>query len=314
MKPEVGDSRPVDGLAQYRIDYCNLPLFVHEETLNCAMKGCIPCCYKVIPTGNLMPTNVRPEMCFRANTTAFPAGLYHFKQKILTVGDGDFSFSLSLAKGLDITKETQESGPMMVATSYEPINSLKAIYPMVVKTTSDLRNRGVTVLHEIDANFLLTGSNPLPEKYQHTFDVIAWNFPCVRALAGADGQVSEIDMNISMLRQFFSSVSRLLKNTSTNCDSNSDTTSDVKTQSLSEVHITHKTMEPFSWWDIVSLAQENGLVYQGSMVFDKYLYPGYVNRKALDKKSFPMHDAQVLFTFCADKVTQYLDRIISPVL
>lgn len=36
--------------------------------------------------------------------------------------------------------------------------------------------------------------------------------------------------------------------------------------------------------------------YFGRIVFDRYLFPPYIPRKALDRKSFPSHDA-VLFAF-----------------
>jgi hypothetical protein len=36
---------------------------------------------------------------------------------------------------------------------------------------------------------------------------------------------------------------------------------------------------------------DNKLFYNGSVVFDKCVYKPYNNRKALDKKSFPIFDA-----------------------
>ena len=35
-------------------------------------------------------------------------------------------------------------------------------------------------------------------------------------------------------------------------------------------------------------------------MFDKYLYPGYTNRKALDQKSFPCNDA-LIYVFCQEE-------------
>jgi hypothetical protein len=50
-------------------------------------------------------------------------------------------------------------------------------------------------------------------------------------------------------------------------------------------------------WNIIEIAQSNGWHHQGSVVFDKYLYPGYTNRKALHQKSFPSNDALVTTAF-----------------
>ena len=62
--------------------------------------------------------------------------------------------------------------------------------------------------------------------------------------------------------------------------------------------------QPFSWWRIVDLAAECGLKHLGSVAFDRCLYPGYVNRKVLDKKSFPVHDA-LTYIFAASTDPAY---------
>jgi hypothetical protein len=67
-----------------------------------------------------------------------------------------------------------------------------------------------------------------------------------------------------------------------------------------QLHIAHKTIEPFSWWGITDLARECGFRQCCSVVFDRCLYPGYVNRKVLDKKSFPSSDARV-FVFTSNE-------------
>ena len=84
---------------------------VHAETLNCATNKCLPCIYKIFPKGELpicfrkktqndgvikFPPNVRPELCPRFKLGSY-SGLYIREQQILTVGDGDLSFSLSIA-------------------------------------------------------------------------------------------------------------------------------------------------------------------------------------------------------------------------
>lgn len=55
----------------------------------------------------------------------------------------------------------------------------------------------------------------------------------------------------------------------------------------------HKTSEPFSWWDLPSIAGSNGFRHVGSVALDVCCYPEYVNRRALSSRSFPHSDAQV---------------------
>jgi Domain of unknown function (DUF2431) len=62
-----------------------------------------------------------------------------------------------------------------------------------------------------------------------------------------------------------------------------------------EIHITHKTKPPFNQWSIVDLVAGSSpqLSYLGRLVFDRCLLQPYIPRKALDRKSFPLHDACV---------------------
>lgn len=256
--------------------------YVHADTLNCAEKGCIACLYKIFPTGTgldgaALPSNVRPELCPRSNPTSAAggggspwAGLYTRGGSILTVGDGDLSFSLGLAKLLSSKNISFD----LLATTHESESVVMSVYPLARSNVAELRRLSASVLHEIDATRFRDSLGTGPE-HDGKYDVIAWNFPCVRMPKGADGQVSEIDTNKNLLRGFFSNCSYLLR------------------PLTGELHVTHKTIEPFSWWKIVDLARESGLELLGTVVFDRYLYPGYVNRKVLDNKSFPLHDARV---------------------
>ena len=64
-----------------------------------------------------------------------------------------------------------------------------------------------------------------------------------------------------------------------------------------EIHMCHKTKPPFNQWKLEQVAVESLndegplLEYAGRIVLDKFLLPPYTPRKALDKKSFPCHDA-----------------------
>ena len=102
-----------------------------------------------------------------------------------------------------------------------------------------------------------------------------------------------MDSNKIMIREFARQCVRLFDSIGDGCG---------------QVLVSHKTKPPYNHWDIRSLMVHAGdssdspknLVYSGSFVFDKCLFPLYTNRKALDKKSFTMHDA-VCHVFTVDE-------------
>ena len=160
------------------------PLHVMVETVQCALSGCVPCCAKVLINQQGAWTslpNARPETCFRlvraANSAKMPRvisiGLYRQGQSILTVGDGDFSFSLALARAL--------KGARVVATSYESHASLAKVYGAVcTDALRELEQLGAVVAHGVDAAELGT-TLPVGAVPTGGFDRVVWNFPCASA-------------------------------------------------------------------------------------------------------------------------------------
>ena len=52
-----------------------------------------------------------------------------------------------------------------------------------------------------------------------------------------------------------------------------------------------------------------GLDLACSLVFDRALFPGYINRKALHRKSFPCHDAQIyVFKFNGNATPEWVHK------
>ncbi|KAG3112892.1 hypothetical protein PI124_g1925 [Phytophthora idaei] len=256
-------------------------LHVHRDTLRCALTRCIACCYKIVLHNRpgLLP-NVRPEVCPRmasnvkadddqetsapAQADEYSIGLYDATpvKNILTVGDGNFSYSLALARALG-----PDSGVQLVTTSHESKKSVVETYPDGEKILDELHAMPhVTVHHEVDA----TDAEQMKTLGQ--FDRVIWNFPCVRAPRGEDGQNDEMETNKKLLNDFFAHVAQILTPSG-------------------EVHVTHKTKKPFGQWGIESIAKTNKLRHQQSVVFDRCLYPGYSNKKVLSKGSFPIWDS-----------------------
>lgn len=253
-------------------------LLVHRETLRCAETRCVACCYKIAlySRPGLLP-NVRPELCPRMASASPPAGrvgLYDAGKlaRVLTVGDGNFSYSLALGKALAPRVE-------VVATSHESRETVVETYPDGARILDELAAMDkVTVLHGVDA----TDAQQMHALGQ--FDRVIWNFPCVRAPRGEDGQNQEMEVNKKLLADFFAHVARMLT-------------------PGGEVHVTHKTKPPFGQWGIEAIAEASGLRHSASVIFDRCLYPGYSNKKVLSKGSFPIWDSQT-FVFLPASVEE----------
>lgn len=245
------------------------PLYAHAETVCCFAAGCVCCAYRLVvqPPPKSMP-NKRPSECLRAGRRASAAGLYVAGQRIATLGDGDLSFSLSLARsGL---------GAKLIATTYLTRVQLHASYGQsaVEATLRELSALGATVRHGVDASdasALLALAADVGR-----FDRVVWNFPCVAASPGADGQLEQIDDNKELVRLFFRGVA-----------------AEGVLAPGGEVHVSHKMKPPFGHWGIQALAG-GAFRFRGGVVFDRALHPGYTTRKVAGTKSFPTWDAQVL--------------------
>lgn len=297
-------------------------LYVHSDTLQCTLKHrCIPCSYKIIihrPRGASCQPNQRPERCPRFRPHFDPEtnnnnnnGSGHSpllsNRLTLIVGDGNFSYSLALVRQLHSSttrttaSDSSTTTSTLIATSHESKDSIIQTYPDGAEILSQLLETAagsssdlvhIQVKHEIDATNESHLRSLLPKTNDQNhpgFDLIVWNFPCIRVDQGLDGQNQEMEQNKTLLREFFRSSQSVLK-----VDG--------------EIHVTHKTKAPFGQWNIVRLAQEAGLVYSHSTVFDRCLVPGYTNKKVLSSDSFPIWDAQT-YVF---RKTRVSDKILAP--
>ena len=198
-------------------------------------------------------------------------GLYVDGMQILCVGDGDFSFSTSLARNLHLGGD---GGAHVTATSHESFGVLRDVYPNFGDVMEELDRHGVEVLHGIDATKL---AETLPGSEERLYHRIVFNFPCVavRDSPANDGQNNEMDANKALVDAFLKSAVPLL-------------------HPGGEIHIRHKTKPPFSQWDLPGIisACSDELKETGRIAFDRTVYYPYANRKALDKRSFPASDAE----------------------
>jgi hypothetical protein len=287
---------------------------------------CISCAYKIANFDvaldsafrDIVP-NVRPECCPRSSpltsATAAENNImivgYQKGMHVLTVGDGDFSFSIAIAKAV-IDKEDASSG-MVVATSYENEQTLQNVYPEFTTNLHQLTNfntnttrQNIIIGYNVDATNLVTTLPTSINNQCNYYHRIVWNFPCTAILDGQDGQNNEMEHNKELVRKFICNALPFM--------------SDMEG---SEIHLLHKTKPPYNQWLLEKVALEGLAVvsnidvdfvvkddhnhvvkqprqrrsrvleYKGRLVFDKCIYQPYTPRKALDKRSFPCHDACV---------------------
>ncbi|KAK1631756.1 hypothetical protein QYE76_006071 [Lolium multiflorum] len=192
---------------------------------------------------------------------------YSSDQSILTVGDGDFSFSLALATAfgsgknivatsLDTYVCTEQFTPRaFLARKSASTEELNTKYSHAVSNVKELERLGATVLHGVDVKEM----NVHADLWPRLFDRIVFNFPH----AGFNGREDNADMIKShqeLVRGFFSTARHMLFR-------------------QGEVHVTHKTKHPYWTWGIEQLASESSLTMLEEAAFQIQDYPGYNQKR-----------------------------------
>ncbi|WOH16258.1 hypothetical protein DCAR_0935808 [Daucus carota subsp. sativus] len=175
---------------------------------------------------------------------------YSSSQRILLVGEGNYSFAVSLAKAF-------RSAHNIVATSLDSLGDLGKKYSDAVANVRELEEMGGLVLSGLDAtqmkdHYFLTTQR---------FDRIVYNFPHV-GFRFPEANGCQIKMNKDLVKGFLRNAKALLKKDS------------------GEIHVTHKNGDPYDKWDLVKKAQKLGLVLHETMPFYQQKYPGYLNKRA----------------------------------
>ncbi|KAJ8598268.1 hypothetical protein CTAYLR_005984 [Chrysophaeum taylorii] len=243
-------------------------LYCLASTARCAAGGCVHCAYKVCQKSSpltTLPPNWRPELCGRSGSEG--ASLFA-GCRVLTVGDGDLSFSVALRR----------AGVRVVATTLaESLDDLERRYPK-----SPVRVFFRELEEEEEGNVVFGVDATKPPKFADLYDRVVFNFPCVDVPRGKDGQNPEsgvadsvaVERNRDLVRAFARAAV------------------DGFLAPAGEILVSHKTKPPFSWWRVPDVVCEGtGLELRGAIVFDRASFAPYKNRKAMDNASFPAHDA-----------------------
>ncbi|CAI0629106.1 unnamed protein product [Linum tenue] len=174
---------------------------------------------------------------------------YCSRHKILLVGEGDFSFSASLALAFGTAAFN------IVATSLNSQEFLSKNYSKAMANIAGLRARGCLVMHGLDAtkmadHVLLKGMK---------FDRVVFNFPHAGfyPAESTNSQIRFVKRHQKLIRLFFMNAKKLLK------------------EDGGEVHITHKTNAFHREWDLEGLASVTGLMLVAREKFNFIEYPGY---------------------------------------
>ncbi|KAH9607663.1 hypothetical protein KSS87_011632 [Heliosperma pusillum] len=169
-------------------------------------------------------------------------GPYSSIQRILLVGEGDFSFSTSLAKAFG-------SASNMIATSLNSQGLLTKNYSKFLTNKRELEIRGCIVIHGVDATNMIRHS--LLGKLK--FDRIIYNFPHTGCFGGS---YTDLVKNRKLVRGFVRNAKKMM---------NED----------GEIHITHKSSSLFRLWDLPKIGHDQGLQLIQEIKFERNMYPEY---------------------------------------
>ncbi|KAJ1921253.1 hypothetical protein H4219_000854 [Mycoemilia scoparia] len=207
---------------------------------------------------------------------------YSKNDYILLVGEGNFSFSHSIAK-------TIGTGKNIVATAYDSESVVEEKYTNdAVNHIKELKDLGGTVLFDIDATKLEKRKILKNKRFTH----IIFNFPhCL----GIKDQDRNILSNQQLLLNFFNSASKLLttpaSQTVSNKDESLDEPSDFEENGavpdlnrFGEIHVSLKSGLPYDNWDIRMLSRKAGLRSKVTMPFNLKWFPLYEHRRTLGFK------------------------------
>ena len=169
--------------------------------------------------------------------------------KVLLIGEGDLSFSLSLHNTHKFTSLT--------CTVFDSEQTLHSKYPQSATTVTTLRSAGHTVLFNVD------GTKPPKaiNKRAGTWDAIIFMFPHTGGLTkDVDRQIR---VNQELVLGFFTQAKKLME------------------PMKGVVIVTTFAGKPYEEWDIRSLAKSLGLRVRRSGVFEWKMFPGYKHARTL---------------------------------
>jgi len=239
--------------------------------------------------------------------------LYAVNGRILTIGDGDLSFSRSLMNELEPPAAGEE--PRLFATTFDSNHDLLERYVNAESCLDTLNQRNCIVLHNVDArdigNSLITHLQralqrktftavtklPDPDTLVHSFSHLVFNFPHVGGRKAEDVAKDRL-----LLSEFFSTAGSLLLPSSISFKEYQSqiskleqlkeqvragkamgiSVSAVSAREVAEeaklggqVHIAYKSSSFYSKVGLLEIAESKGFVLLKQLPFSDIMFPGY---------------------------------------
>ncbi|KAF2457276.1 hypothetical protein BDY21DRAFT_392520 [Lineolata rhizophorae] len=196
-------------------------------------------------------------------------------KKVLLVGEGDFSFALSLVRHHGLSS--------LLSTSHDTLPTLQAKYaPQIGGTLSGLRSAlgPSSLLHGIDARRLPSYK---PLRAAAPFHRIAFNFPHLGGRAPGAAARAATDVNYQVRRHqallvdFLAGARRLVE-----ADRSGEAEAGVLGPARGgRVLVTLFEGEPYGLWNVRDLARSVGLKVVGSERFEAGWYEGYRHARTM---------------------------------
>ncbi|ALO34181.1 hypothetical protein CMT41_05120 [Colwellia sp. MT41] len=208
--------------------------------------------------------------------------------RILTIGDGDLSFSHSLLKNY--------RPHVLTATIFDEYSSLSAKYGAT--HFQQLAAQGCKVLTGFD----VTNNQTWGELGKHQYDAVFFQFPLLSAFNSAEDFKQQcLNVSVNTLHR------RLLRTYLLNCF---DYFLDSHGAQLA--FITSKDVKPYRQWHIEqSFTLHSDIHYLGSMPFDIEKFPGYKIRN-VDRDKYVKDTQGITYVFSRRISSELEDKISKP--
>mmetsp|Transcript_31255 Transcript_31255/g.58272 ORF Transcript_31255/g.58272 Transcript_31255/m.58272 type:complete len:290 (-) Transcript_31255:16-885(-) len=190
--------------------------------------------------------------------------------RVLLIGEGDFSFAAALVKTAYSTVPLKDMRmtSRLVATCLDNEEQLTTKYPGAAANIECVRKAGGIILTEFDATSMHESKDLKDAVAQGghfslkgAFDKIVFNFP--HTGCGIKDTLKNNEVHRELLCSFLDSASKMLKK-------------------ASEIHVTLKKGEPYDSWEFPNRVRDIGIL---SLIrawdFYPHLYPGYQHRRTL---------------------------------